>query len=60
MGERLAALSVAFGALAEGYLNPCPVPDEQALLARLRAELCEGCADFADCWGGGRNRGARL
>ncbi len=57
---RLRALGAAFGELAEGYLEPVSLPDEQALLNRLRARLCDGCADYAGCWTGGRDSGARL
>ena len=59
---RLRALSAAFGDLAEGYLAPeaevfC---DEQALMGRLRAQLCDGCPGYAACWAGERNAGARF
>jgi len=58
--KRLDALSAAFGELAEGYLIPASLPDEQALINRLRAALCEGCPGYGDCWTGEANRGARL
>ena len=58
--ERLRALSAAFGDLAEGYLAPCEIPDEQTLMGELRARLCEGCAGYAGCWMGGDNAGARF
>ena len=57
---RLHAMAAAFGDLAEGYLTPAAMPDEQALMARLREELCEGCPGYGDCWAGEANRGARL
>ncbi len=57
---RLRALGAAFGELAEGYLEPASLPDEQALLTRLRERLCDGCAGYADCWAGGRDGGARF
>lgn len=54
--EKLHALSAAFGELAEGYLAPCETPDEQTLIAQMRARLCAGCASYADCWAGGSNQ----
>ena len=54
--ERLRALSAAFGELAEGYLTPCATPDEQTLIAGMRARLCAGCASYAECWAGGSNQ----
>lgn len=57
---RLRALGAAFGELAEGYGAPTPLPDEQALIQRLREKLCEGCGGYAGCWGGGKEGGARL
>lgn len=58
--RRLRAMSAAFGELAEGYLAPAAMPDEQALMADLRERLCAGCAGYGDCWNGGENRAARL
>ena len=57
---RLRALGAAFGELAEGYLEPVALPDEQTLMNRLRERLCDGCAGYAACWTGGRDGGARL
>ena len=57
---RLRALGAAFGDLAEGYLRPVTLPDEQALTRRLRGRLCAGCGDYGACWAGERNRGARF
>ena len=57
---RLRALGAAFGELAEGYVEPVSLPDEQALLNRLRERLCDGCADYAACWTGERDGGARF
>ena len=57
---KLRALGAAFGELAEGYLRPVTLPDEQALTRRLRGRLCAGCGDYGECWAGERNRGARL
>ena len=36
---KLEALGAAFGELAEGYLKPVTLPDEQALTRRLRGRL---------------------
>lgn len=58
--RRLEALSSAFGELAEGYLQPCALPDEGALMNAMRERLCEGCAGYAACWAGDDNRAARL
>ena len=57
--SRLRAMSAAFGDLAEGYLTPAVMPDEQALMNNLRAALCDGCPGYGDCWGE-TNRGGRL
>ena len=58
--RQLNALSSAFGELAEGYLRPCALPDEGALMTAMREKLCEGCAGYAACWAGDDNRAARL
>ena len=58
--RRVSGMSAAFGALAEYCLPSCALPDEQALMARLRAALCDGCANYRECWAGASNRGARL
>ena len=58
--RRLRAMSAAFGDLAEGYLRPVSLPDEQALIARLREGLCADCPGYEACWTGESNRGARL
>lgn len=57
---RLRDLGAAFGELAEGFLEPADVPDEQALLLRLRESLCDGCGGYGACWAGARDGGARL
>ncbi len=57
---KLNALAAAFGELAEGYMWPVTLPDEQALTRRLRGRLCAGCGDYGACWAGERNRGARF
>ena len=57
---RLRALGAAFGELAEGYAMPAALPDEHALVQRLRQRLCEGCSDYTRCWQGGGDGGARL
>ena len=58
--SRLRDLSAAFGELAEGYRAPEPLPDEQALMHRLRDRLCAGCGGYEKCWGGAGEGGARL
>lgn len=57
---RLRALGAAFGELAESYAAPTSLPDEHELVQQLRLRLCEGCADYARCWQGGGDGGARL
>ena len=57
---RLRALGDAFGDLAEDYGTPVVLPDEQALIQRLRQRLCAGCKGYECCWSGGRGGGARL
>ena len=58
--RRLHAMSAAFEALAEGYLTPAALPDEQALMSQLRARLCADCPGYAECWNGAANRAPRL
>lgn len=58
--RRLRALGAAFGDLAEGYRAPERLPDEQALILRLREKLCAGCGGYGRCWDGGGEGGARL
>lgn len=58
--KRLRALGEAFGELSEGYCEPVSAADEQALIRRLRARLCEGCSAYADCWNGGGEGGVKL
>ena len=58
--KRLRALGTAFEDLAEGYLQPTTLPDEQALMGRLRERLCAECPGYEACWTGGDNHGARL
>ena len=57
---RLRAMAAAFGELAEGFLGEPHLPDEQALMARLRENLCGGCPGYEACWAGDSNAGARL
>ena len=57
---QLRALSAAFGDLAEGYLTPPRLPDEQALINRMRERLCDGCGSYGACWTGEPERGARF
>ena len=58
--RRLKAIGAAFGDLAEGYLRPVSLPDEQRLIADLRGRLCADCPDYAACWTADSNQGARL
>ena len=58
--QRLRAISAAFGDLAEGYLRPVCLPDEQQLIGALREKLCADCPGYAACWTEENNRGARL
>lgn len=58
--RRLAALGAAFGELAEGFLRPVRLPDEQRLIGELRDGLCAECPGYPACWTGDSNRGARL
>lgn len=58
--RRLRAVSAAFGDLAEGYLRPVNLPDEQQLMGNLRERLCADCPGYGTCWAGDSNRGARL
>jgi len=58
--RRLKALGAAFGDLAEGYMKPVRLPDEQGLISTLRTSLCDGCPGYEGCWAGEDNAGARL
>ena len=58
--RRLRALGAAFGELAEGYATTVSLPDEQALMGRLRTRLCDGCPGYEACWSGERDGGARF
>lgn len=58
--RRLRAMSAAFGDLAEGYLKPMSLPDEQQLIGELRGKLCDACPGYAACWTEDSNQGARL
>ena len=57
---RLYAMAAAFGELAEGFMGQGRLPDEQALMTRLRENLCAGCPAYEACWAGDSNAGARL
>ncbi len=59
-GRKLRAMSDAFGEMSEGYRLPVDIPDEQSLLADLRARLCDGCPHYAECWAGEDNRAVRF
>lgn len=58
--RRLRALSAAFGDMAESYRQPVEIPDEQTLIADMRAALCEGCSGYESCWAGDDNRAVRF
>lgn len=58
--RRLRAMSAAFGEMAEGYRENTEVPDEQALLAKMREILCAGCSGYEQCWLGDDNRAVRF
>lgn len=58
--RRLSALSEAFAAMAENCVCTVDVPDEQELICEMRARLCAGCANYAQCWAGEDNRAVRL
>ena len=57
---RLRALGDAFAEMAEGCAVPGDVPDEQALICRMRERLCAGCPDMGECWSGGDGGAARF
>ena len=40
-GRKLRAMSDAFGELSDGYRIPVDIPDEQSLIADMRARLCD-------------------
>ena len=58
--SRLRAMSDAFGELSDGYRIEVDIPDEQSLIADLRARLCDGCSHYAVCWAGDDNRAVRF
>lgn len=58
--RRLRALSDAFGELSDSYRAPVDVPDEQTLIADMRARLCDGCSGYGECWAGDDNRAVRF
>ncbi len=57
--KRVRALGLLFEEMSAGYETPSPLPDEQALVGRMRERLCEGCSNYAHCWSGG-GKGNRL
>ena len=59
-GRRLRAMGEAFGEMAEGYRIPVELPNERALIARMRENLCDGCSRYAECWAGEDNRAVRF
>lgn len=59
-GRALRNLGAAFGELAAGVDNVRTVPDEQAVFADLREQLCEDCGGYEDCWAGEDDRAVRL
>lgn len=58
--RKLRALSDAFGELSDSYRTPVDVPDEQTLISDMRAQLCDGCSNYAQCWAGSDNRAVRF
>ena len=59
-GRKLRAMSDAFGELSDGYRIPVDIPDEQSLIADMRARLCDGCSNYPTCWRGDDNRAVRF
>src|SRR5699024_3777657 len=59
-GRKLRAMSDAFGELSDGYRIPVDIPDEQSLIADMRARLCDGCSNYPTCWAGDDNRAVRF
>ena len=53
----LNALSAAFGELAAGVAN---LPDEHAVLLKMRERLCADCPGYARCWAGEDASAVRL
>ena len=39
---------------------PVDIPDEQSLIADMRARLCDGCSNYPTCWAGDDNRAVRF
>lgn len=58
--RRLRAMSEAFGEMATGYQVMTEVPDERALIADMRLNLCDGCSKYEECWAGDDNRAVRF
>lgn len=58
--RRLRAMSEAFGEMADGYQVSTDVPDERALIADMRLNLCDGCSKYEECWAGDDNRAVRF
>lgn len=59
---RVQALGSVFSELAEGYSaeDTQTLPDEQELVAQMRARLCSGCLRYQDCWDGTDQRAGRM
>lgn len=59
--QQVERLAHAFEGLEAGCAGEEePLPNEVALIRRLREALCEGCEDYARCWQGERAQAGRL
>ena len=59
-GQRLLALSNAFGELSAACGAGDPAFGEQQLINRMRAALCAGCTGYAECWPGSGSNAVKL
>ncbi len=58
--KKTRALGLLFQEMSEGYDTPSPLPDEAALVAAMRAKLCDGCPAHEKCWSGASSTANRL
>ena len=59
--QQTGRLAKALEGLTEAYAAAqSPLPNEVALIRRLREALCAGCEDYAGCWQGERPQAGRL
>lgn len=58
--RKVRALGLLFEEMSQGYETMSPLPDEQAMVVRMRERLCEGCSNYKHCWGGSSARAGRL